>query len=82
MIADGTVSCIVEEILADGVIVTVKNSAVIGERKNVNLPGAKIDIPTVTEKDSHDITDFALKYDVDMISLSFTRSSEDIRMVR
>ena len=27
----------------------------IGERKNMNLPGVKIDLPTVTAKDEDDI---------------------------
>ena len=36
------------------------------------LPGCLIDIPTVTEKDEEDICDFGLKYNIDMIALSFT----------
>ena len=48
----------------------------------MNLPGCKIDIPTVTEKDEDDIINFGLKYGVDLIALSFTRSGEDIETVR
>ena len=39
----------------------------------MNLPGCKVDLPTVTEKDARDIGEFGLKYNVDMIALSFTR---------
>lgn len=70
------------EILEDGVKVKVKNSATIGERKNMNLPGVKIDIPTVTEKDKNDIVNFVLKYPIKLIALSFTRSARDIEIVR
>ena len=61
---------------------TVVNSAKLGEKKNVNLPGLDVDIPTVTEKDEEDIVDFGLKYGVDMIALSFARTAEDIEQVR
>jgi pyruvate kinase len=41
--------------------VLVKNNAKIGEKKNMNLPGAIVDLPTLTEKDEIDLTDFGLK---------------------
>lgn len=63
------------EILEDGVRTKVLNSATIGERKNMNLPGVKVDLPTVTEKDKDDIVNFASKYPVRIIALSFTRSA-------
>jgi len=56
----------------------VENDCSIGERKNMNLPGCTVEIPTVTEKDAEDIQQFALKYNLDMIALSFTRSGADI----
>jgi len=62
--------------------VTLKNDAKLGEKKNMNLPGCKIDLPTVTEKDEDDILNFARKYGVDMIALSFARSPEDVETVR
>lgn len=58
------------------------NQASIGERKNMNLPGCIIDLPTVTEKDANDIQNFGLKHNVDMIALSFTRRGSDILQVR
>lgn len=50
------------------------NDAKIGERKNMNLPGAVIDLPTLTEKDEADIVEFGLKNGIDMIAASFVRS--------
>jgi len=54
----------------------------IGEKKNMNLPGCLIDLPTVTDKDEDDIVNFGLKHGIDMIALSFTRKAEDIEHVR
>lgn len=41
--------------------VVCKNSAKLGEKKNMNLPGAVVDLPTLTEKDETDLTEFGLK---------------------
>jgi len=60
-IADGSLTCNVTEILDNGVKVKVMNDARIGEKKNMNLPGAIIDLPTLTEKDESDLLDFGLK---------------------
>merc|ERR1719224_208347 len=56
--ARGTVDCV------------AMNSATIGERKNVNLPGVVVDLPTVTEKDVNDIRGWAVPNQVDFIAAS------------
>lgn len=38
----------------------IENNTSIGERKNMNLPGVKVDLPTFTEKDVHDIVAFGI----------------------
>lgn len=48
----------------------------------MNLPGCKVDIPTITEQDEDDIVNFGLNNGIDMIALSFTRSAADIEYVR
>jgi len=58
------------------------NSAKIGERKNMNLPGAVVDLPTLTEKDQSDIIDFGLSRGIDMIAASFVRSATCIETIR
>ena len=68
----------VKECKEKSVICEVLNDAVIGERKNMNLPGISIDLPTVTEKDEDDIVNFGLKKGVDFIALSFCRRASDV----
>jgi pyruvate kinase len=60
----------------------VKSSCKLGERKNMNLPGAIIDLPTLTEKDEDDIVDFGLKKIIDLIVVSLMRKASDIDYIR
>jgi len=46
------------------------------------LPGSILDLPTINEKDEADISDFGLKYGIDMVSVSCVRSANDIETVR
>lgn len=64
------------------VVVTVLNEATLGERKNMNLPGVIVDLPTVTEKDTRDLVDFGLKYNIDAVAASFVRKASDIVTIR
>lgn len=81
-IADGSLTCEVTEILEHGVMVKVLNDVEIGEKKNMNLPGCIVDLPTLTEKDEDDIVNFGLKKGIDMIAASFVRKAEDIDAIR
>jgi len=59
-----------------------KNSASLGERKNTNLPGVIVDLPTLTEKDKDDLVNFGLPQEVDFIAASFVRKGSDIDAIR
>lgn len=82
LIADGSLVIKVTEILEKGVRGIVLNDAEIGEKKNMNLPGCEVKLPTITEKDKKDIVEFGVKNGVDMIALSFTRSAKDVEDCR
>ncbi|MCD6401536.1 MAG: pyruvate kinase [Anaerolineales bacterium] len=64
---------------------SVKTRVVVGgflkPHKGVNLPGATIKVPALTEKDKSDLK-FGLEHGVDIIALSFVRSSKDISRLR
>lgn len=68
--AAGTVRCLCE------------NTATLGERKNVNLPGVVVDLPTLTEKDKEDILEWGVPNNIDMIGLSFVHKGSDLVNVR
>ena len=44
------------------------NTAMLGERKNVNLPGVVVDLPTITEKDKDDILGWGVPNGIDFIA--------------
>jgi pyruvate kinase len=48
------------------------NDYLLREKKNVNIPGAKIHLDVITEKDKIDIVDFGIKNQMDFIALSFS----------
>jgi len=80
--ADGSVVMVVDECLEDGVVVTVTNSSTLGERKNMNLPGVIVDLPTITPKDEDDLVNFGVPQGVDFIAASFVRKGRDIDTIR
>jgi len=84
LVADGSLVLIVSSInVADGEVdCEIQNNAKIGERKNMNLPGVKVDLPTLTEKDIDDIKNFGVKHGVDFIAASFVRKSSDIHVIK
>jgi pyruvate kinase len=82
LIADGALSAEVIECFEDYVKVRCRNDATIGERKNRNVPGCTVDLPTLTKDDEHDLTEFGLKRGVDIIAASFIRKASDIDYIR
>lgn len=54
-----------------------ENPAMLGERKNVNLPGIVVDLPTLTEKDKEDILQWEVPNRIHMIALSFVHKGSD-----
>merc|ERR1719450_801498 len=61
---------------------TVMNNCKLGERKNCNLPGVKVDLPVLQEKDKDDLLKFGIPQGVDFIAASFVQSAEDVKLIR
>ncbi|KAI5054676.1 hypothetical protein GOP47_0029821 [Adiantum capillus-veneris] len=82
--SDGTITLSVLACDTEAGTVTVRceNTAVLGERKNVNLPGVVVDLPTLTEKDVDDIMNWGVPNRIDIIALSFVRKGSDLVNVR
>jgi pyruvate kinase len=84
LVADGSLVLTVLECnpSAGEVACRVENNASIGERKNMNLPGVVVELPTLTEKDITDITEWGIPNDIDFIAASFVRKASDIHKIR
>lgn len=80
LLDDGLIELKIESV--DHVIkCRVVHGGSIKTRKSVNMPGKDVGLTTPTEKDVGDI-EFGLQQDLDLISLSFVRTSDEIRKVK
>lgn len=59
----------------------VVKGGVVKEHKGINLPGATLSLPSLTDKDIADL-DFGLQQRVDLIALSFVRSEDDVNRLK
>lgn len=81
LIDDGLISLKVKSKENSSLTCTVLNDAELGERKGVNLPGIKLSLPDLTEKDINDIK-FGIENDFDIVAASFVRSVNCIRQIK
>jgi pyruvate kinase len=82
LVADGGLSLRVKSCGEDHVITEVLNDFVMGEKKNANLPGVKVDLPVLQDKDIKDITQFGVPMGIDFIAASFVQSRDDVKFIR
>jgi len=80
--ADGNLSLEVVSVGEAEVVTKVMNPYKLGERKNMNLPGVKVDLPVLQEKDINDILKFGVPQGVDFVAASFVQSKEDLDLIR
>lgn len=81
LIDDGLVELKVIDINDPDIICKVMNSGPLKDKKSLNVPGAKLDIPYLSKKDMDDIL-FAIEHNFDYIAASFTRTATDIIDIR
>lgn len=77
LIDDGLVDLLIDEIDGTEIKCTFQNSAVLKGRRGVNVPGAKLQLKAMTEKDKADLK-FAVENDFDFIAASFIRKAQDV----
>jgi pyruvate kinase len=81
LIDDGLIK--LTAISSDGTEVSCRviEGGLVSDRKGINLPGARVSAPALTEKDAEDLR-FALALGVDLVALSYVRRPEDADLVR
>ncbi len=78
---DGYIVSKVIEKTDKSAVVEIQNSGVLKSGKGVNIPGAQIPLPALTETDIEDIK-FGCKHDVDYIAASFIRSAHHVLTIK
>jgi pyruvate kinase len=81
MLADGLVALRVTQVTPQRAECVVTGGGEIRSRQGINLPGVKLSVPAMLPRDV-DNAIWAAKNDVDIISLSFVRSPDDVKSLR
>jgi pyruvate kinase len=81
LISDGLIELRVIGVRDEDVECEVINGGLLLEHQGINLPGAALTIPALTDKDRRDL-EFGLANGVDMVALSFVRSAADVLLVK
>jgi len=80
--ADGSLSLRVKSCGSDHVVTEVLNDIDMGEKKNMNLPGVKVELPVLQEKDKKDLVEFGIPQGVDFVAASFVQDGNDVKLIR
>ena len=81
LLDDGLIELKVEQITDTDIVCTVINGGFVSNKKGVNVPGAELSMPFISEVDREDIL-FGIKTGFDFLAASFVRCKEDILEVR
>ena len=74
---DGEIELKVESKEDDYLLCVAKNDGSLGSRKSVNVPGVRINLPSLTQRDKENIL-IAIEMDIDFIAHSFVRNKQDL----
>ncbi len=77
LIDDGKIEMEVSKIVGEEILCTVKNGGVVSNHKGINVPGARLSMPYISDVDREDIL-FGIQMGFDFIAASFVRTKEDI----
>ena len=81
LLADGSVELRVLETNGTAALFEVVSGGVIRDNQGINLPGVRVSLPSMTEKDCADL-EFGVAQNVDMVALSFVRTGADVDALR
>ncbi len=77
LLDDGKMALSVRRIEGRELVCVVLHGGSLGSHKGMNVPGRRVSLPSITEKDEADLR-FALDNAVDYIALSFVQEAKDV----
>lgn len=81
LVNEGKIRLRILEIREGEIRCEVRDGGMVSSHKGINLPGTRISMPSVTEKDLRDLR-FGLKLGVDIVAVSFVREAGDLEPAR
>ncbi|MGA0134725.1 MAG: pyruvate kinase [Opitutales bacterium] len=81
LVDNGLIQLRVAEARGDRLRCKVEQPGPLGSRRHVNLPGVKVDLPALTDKDRADVA-LGCELGVDFYALSFVREAADVVALR
>lgn len=81
LIDDGLIEMVVDKIADAEIVCKVINGGFVSNHKGVNVPGAILSMPYISEVDREDII-FAAEHGYDFLAASFVRTKEDVLEVK
>ncbi len=81
MINDGLIELVALAVEKNEILCKVVNGGTVSDRKSINLPGVRLSMTYVSEKDKNDLL-FGIEHDVDFIAASFARNAMDILEIK
>lgn len=81
LIDDGSIELTVTAKTDSDLVCKIVRGGTLGEKKGINIPSIKLNMPYLSENDKSDIL-FGIENGIDIIAASFVRSKEDVLELR
>ena len=81
LINDGVIELVARRIAETDVECEVVHGGTLSDNKGINIPGAQLSMPYLSERDMNDL-EFGAKHGFDFIAASFVRSAADVNYLR
>lgn len=81
VVDNGALLMRIETVAEDRIICDVRTPGSMGSRRHINLPGVRLNLPALTEKDHKDLA-LAVECGADYIAGSFVRDAEHVMELR